>query len=256
MTATDWNPERYARFRDLRLRPALDLLAQVPGLPAGAVVDLGCGAGAVGPSLGARFGAAVLGVDASPAMLAEAGKTGAYAALIEADVTAWQADIPPALIFSNAALHWVAGHEVLMPRLAGMLAPGGMLAVQMPRQNGAPSHRFIRDIAASLFGERVADIADSPVLTAVKYWEILAPLGRVQAWESEYIQRLDPQAEGHPVRAFTSSTVMRPYLARLDEDEVAAFLKAYDSALGAAYPLLPDGAALLPFRRVFFTLQV
>lgn len=256
MTATDWNPERYARFRDLRLRPALDLLAQVPDLPDGAVVDLCCGAGAVGSALAARFEKAVTGLDSSPAMLAEALKTRAYADLIEADVTAWEPERPPALLFSNAALQWVGGHEALLPRLAAMLAPGGVLAVQMPRQTGAPSHRFIRDIAASLFGDKVADIAESPVVSAVKYWEMLAPFGAVQSWETEYVQRLDPQAEGHPVRAFTSSTAMRPYLSRLDADETDAFLKAYDVALSAAYPLMPDGAALLPFRRVFFTLQV
>lgn len=256
MTATDWNPERYARFRDLRLRPALDLLAQVPDIPDGAVMDLCCGAGAVGPTLAARFGGRVVGLDASPAMLAEALKTGAYSDLVQADLGEWQPETPPALIFSNAALQWVGAHEVLLPRLAGLLAPGGVLAVQMPRQGGAPSHRFIRDIAASLFGDRVADIAESPVLTSVKYWEMLAPYGEVRAWESEYVQRLDPQAAGHPVRAFTSSTAMRPYLARLDKAEAEAFCTAYDSALGAAYPLLPDGAALLPFRRVFFTLQI
>ena len=27
----DWDPQRYGAFRDLRLRKALDLLAQVPG---------------------------------------------------------------------------------------------------------------------------------------------------------------------------------------------------------------------------------
>jgi trans-aconitate 2-methyltransferase len=257
MPESDWNPERYARFGGLRLRPALDLLAQVPGCPDGAVIDLCCGTGAVGPALAQRFaGRALIGVDSSPAMLAEADKTGAYTQLIEADVTQWQPEVKPALIFSNAALHWVDGHEVLMPKLAAMLVPGGVLAVQMPRQSGAPSHRFIRDIAASLFADRFADMATSPVQGSVKYWEMLAPLGEVTSWESEYVQRLEPQAEGHPVRAFTQSTALRPVLAQLTQDEAAAFLKAYDAALGAAYPVMPDGAALLPFRRVFFTLKV
>ncbi|RUS63155.1 methyltransferase domain-containing protein [Pseudorhodobacter sp. E13] len=257
MTGTDWNPERYGRFRDLRLRPALDLLAQVPDLPEGDLIDLCCGAGAVGPALAARFaGRALIGLDSSPAMLAEARKTGAYRDMIEGDVTRWQPKAPVALLFSNAALHWVAGHEALLPRLAAMLVPGGMLAVQMPRQSGAPSHRFLRDIAASLFADRFDDVPQSPVHTAVKYWEMMAPLGAVTAWESEYVQRLEPQGEGHPVRAFTQATVMRPYLDRLNTDETAAFLNAYDAALGAAYPLLPDGAALLPFRRVFFTVKV
>ena len=55
LAAADWDPERYGAFRDLRLRPALDLLAQVGEVPEGEVIDLGCGDGAVGPALAARF---------------------------------------------------------------------------------------------------------------------------------------------------------------------------------------------------------
>jgi trans-aconitate 2-methyltransferase len=63
MTQADWNPESYALFTDLRLRPALDLLSRVGGLPEGQVIDLGCGPGAVGPALAARFsGHEVVGV--------------------------------------------------------------------------------------------------------------------------------------------------------------------------------------------------
>ncbi|MDN5787952.1 methyltransferase domain-containing protein [Pseudorhodobacter sp.] len=252
----DWNPQRYARFSDLRLRPALDLLAQVPQLPEGVVIDLGCGTGVVGPALSRHCGRALIGVDSSPAMLEDARNTGVYARLVDADVQQWQPPTPPALIFSNAALQWVPDHQVLLRRLAGMLTKGGILAVQMPRQGGAPSHRFLRDIAASLFGNRFADLPESPVQMAVKYWQMLAPLGEVTAWETEYVQRLEAQADGHPVRAFTQSTTMRPYLAGLDAGETAKFFAAYDTALTSAYPVMADGSALLPFVRVFFTLKV
>ncbi|MDZ4134693.1 MAG: methyltransferase domain-containing protein [Paracoccaceae bacterium] len=241
----------------MRLRPALDLLAQVGDLPQGDIVDLCCGDGAVGPALGARFsGRAVVGLDASPAMLDKARGTGVYQRLILADLRDWDPETRPALIFSNAALHWLPDHATLLPRLAAMLAPGGVLAVQMPRQWGAPSHRFLRDIAASLFSDRFDVSTPAPVSGAVHYWEMLAPLGRVAAWETEYVQRLDARAAGHPVRGFTEPTAMRPFLEKLDAAEAAAFVAAYDAALAAAYPLLPDGAALMPFRRVFFTLQV
>jgi trans-aconitate 2-methyltransferase len=41
-----WSPGAHLAFRDFRLRPALDLSSAVPeGLPAGDVVDLGCGSG-------------------------------------------------------------------------------------------------------------------------------------------------------------------------------------------------------------------
>jgi trans-aconitate 2-methyltransferase len=254
----DWNPETYARFRGLRLRPALDLLAQVGPLPAGAVVDLGCGNGAVGAALAARFpGREVIGLDASPAMLAAAAETEAYATLIEADAALWQPDRPVALFFSNAALQWVPDHDRLMPRLAGLLVPGGVLAVQMPRQTGAPSHRFLRDIAASMFPDRFDLTPPVPeVGHAEDYWRMLSPLGEVTAWETDYLQRLDPASDGHPVRLFTQATAMRPILDRLMPTEAQAFVHAYETALGAAYPLLPDGAALFPFRRLFFVLKV
>ncbi len=253
----DWDPETYSRFRGLRLRPALDLLGQVGDLPEGAIVDLGCGNGAIGETLAARWPDRVrIGLDQSPAMLAKAAETGCYTDLIEADLVDWRPELPVALIFSNAALHWLGAHEVLLPRLAGLIAPGGVLAVQMPRQEGAPSHRFLRDIAAAMFALET-DAGGTPRVHAAEYyWRLLHPVGEVTAWETEYVQHLDPAPEGHPVRRFTEGTVMRPYLARLLPEQISAFTAAYDEALGAAYPLLPDGSALFPFRRVFFTVQL
>ncbi|WP_102225099.1 methyltransferase domain-containing protein [Acidimangrovimonas sediminis] len=258
MAGSDWNPGLYARFEGLRLRPALDLVAQVGSLPPGPVVDLGCGAGVVGPVLAARYSdRPLIGVDASPAMLEKAEGSGVYAQLTQADIAAWQPDEAPALIFSNAALHWLPDHGALMPRLAGMLAPGGVLAVQMPRQYAAPSHRFLRDIAVHLFPE-IFDFTDwvAPVAPAEEYWRMLAPLGAVTAWESDYVQRLAPAGAGHPVRHFTESTAMRPFLERLDPDAQDEFVAAYEEALSVAYPPLDDGGVLFPFRRVFFTLTV
>lgn len=252
---TDWDPARYGAFRDLRLRPALDLLAQVPEVPAGEVIDLGCGDGAVGPALVARYPTRCLvGVDASKAMLANAALRRCYERVALADIADWQPEVPPALIFSNAALNWVADHAALMPRLAGMLARGGVLAVQMPRQGGAPSHRLLREVAEALFPGRVAP-PPSPVLQAGEYAELLLPMGVVRAWTTDYLQILDPVAEGHPVRAFTESTAMRPFVEGLGADERRAYVAAYDAALTKAYPALPDGRVLFPFTRVFFTLE-
>lgn len=250
----DWNPEAYARFRGLRLRPALDLLNAVGNLPDGDVVDLGCGDGALAAPLALRFaGRDLVGVDGSPAMLA---KAKGYARLDQADIATWQPKAPPALIFSNAALHWLPDHATLLPRLAGFLAQGGVLAVQMPRQFLAPSHRFLRDIAASMFPDRFDFSAYvPPVAPAVEYHALMSPLGCVDVWETDYVQRVDP-AEGHPVRAFTGSTAMRPFVEKMNAAEVAAFTAAYEQALSAAYPLQPDGSVLFPFRRLFFTLKV
>lgn len=253
----DWNPGTYARFRGLRLRPALDLLTRIEDIPPGGpVVDLGCGAGAVGPVLRERYHEhRLVGVDISPAMLAEAGAIGAYDWITQADIASWQPeDEKPALIFSNAALHWLGAHEDLMPRLLGLVAPGGTLAVQMPGQFEAPSHRLLREIASEMFPNRFGMEDFQPRVAAPEdYARLLGPLGPTEAWETTYVQRLDPVVSEHPVRRFTESTAMRPFVERLTEDEAGAFVSAYEAELSAAYPMEDDGTVLFPFRRVFFT---
>ncbi|WP_163846626.1 methyltransferase domain-containing protein [Pseudooceanicola aestuarii] len=254
MTPNDWNPTAYARFRGLRLRPALDLLGQLPDLPEGAMVDLGCGAGVVGPVLRTRFGGRRLtGVDSSPAMLEQAAQAGCYDDLAEADIAQWQPAAPPALIFSNAALHWLPDHEALLPRLAGLLAPGGVLAVQVPNQNRAPSHRLWADIRDKHAGAGTADIPG--ILDPVDYHRLLSPLGQLDLWETEYHQQLATTGEGHPVRRFTQSTIARPYLKGLDTAVADRIVAEYDSVMETIYPVQPDGSVLFPFRRLFFTLR-
>lgn len=248
----DWDPGSYARFRGLRLRPALDLLMQVGPAPAGEVVDLGCGDGAVAPDLRQRFAKRrFVGVDASPAMIARAR---GYDATVLADIARWVPDAPPAVIFSNAALQWVPDHAALFPRLAGLVAPGGWLAVQMPAQEGAASHRLLREVAEGLFPGRWPE-GTPRVGEAGDYHRLLSAWGVVSVWETVYLQRLGPDPEGHPVRHFTASTAMRPFADGMTGEERAAYLAAYDAALEVAYPAEVDGGVLFPFRRLFMVLQ-
>ncbi|KEP68263.1 trans-aconitate methyltransferase [Thioclava dalianensis] len=254
----DWNPDSYARFRDVRLRPALDLLAQIPTLPErGKVVDLGCGSGAVAEALSTRFPKRKLvGVDQSEAMLQKAASTGAYRRLDQDDISRWEPNKPPALIFSNAALQWVPNHAALLPRLAGALRPGGVLAVQMPAQQRAPSHRILRELAQEMFPDRFDFTGwEPPVAATVDYAQILRKLGRYDLWTSEYLHQLPIAEDGHPVRLFTQSTAMRPYLTQLSDTEQAAFIRRYETALQTVYPVQADGSVLLPFRRLFLVLQ-
>lgn len=218
-----WDPGIYQRFRGLRLRPALDLLRAVPGLPPGEIVDLGCGAGAVAEALRATLpGRRLVGVDSSSEMLEQAGSV--YDGLQQADIAQWRAESRPALIFSNAALQWVDDHETLLPRLAKQLAPGGTLAIQVPHQNNAPSHRLWLSLSEEMFGHVPEGMPS--VLPPARYHHLLSQLGRVDLWETEYYQQLSPNAEGHPVRCFTEATFARPVLQALDADRQARLIAA------------------------------
>lgn len=252
-TRADWDPGAYERFRDLRFRPALDLLERVPELPPGDLVDLGCGSGPVAAALAERFaGRRLIGVDASPAMLAKAAQTRHYDTLVEADIARWSPPSPPALIFSNAALQWLTDHRTLFARLLWALAAGGALAVQMPDQQQAPSHRLLREISADLAPE-LFDWTEwrSPVHAADVYRDWLAESARVETWHTLYEQDLPASEAGHPVRHFTQSTAARPVLNRLPPALVTPFCAAYDAALATAYPIRPDGSVGFPFRRFF-----
>src|SRR6056297_950622 len=254
---TDWNPGAYARFRDLRLRPGLDLKNAIDQKAAGDVVDLGCGNGQLGPALKARAeGRQIIGVDASPAMLEKARGAACYDSLQQADIRDWHPRRAPGLIFSNAALHWVGEHEKLMPRLVGMLGKGGTLAVQMPHQNKAPSHRVWLSLVEELLPGRIEKMGTPGVMAPVKYEELLAPLGQFRLWETEYYQRLVAEPGSHPVRRFTESTYARPVLEALNTDEKAEVIRRYEEVMHAAYPVRADGSVLFPFRRMLFTLTV
>ncbi|PSL19962.1 methyltransferase domain-containing protein [Shimia abyssi] len=253
---SDWNPDKYSRFGDVRLQPALDLLARIGAVPEGDVVDLGCGNGAVGARLRDRFeGRVLVGVDNSEAMLEKAHVGGAYDALVTADIADWVPERAPAVIFSNAALQWLDGHDALLPQLTGMLRAGGILAVQMPAQNQAPSHAAWGEVFSTLFQGR--DVARGPeILSAGAYFDLLATIGDVRVWEVLYYQYLAASEDGHPVRRFTESTFARPYLDAVTSAERLELIAGYEAAMAKAYPLRADGSVLFPFRRLFLTVEI
>ena len=252
----DWDPEAYSRFRDLRLRPAVDLLAAVGSVGVGDMVDLGCGNGAMGRRLKGRFADKhLLGVDSSSAMLEKAHETHSYDALRNVDISQYEIQ-GAGLIYSNAALHWLQDHETLLPRLRGMLGAGGTLAVQMPHQNNAPSHRMWRTLVEELFPGRVDFDVGPKVAMPAQYYDLLSPLGALAIWETEYYHVLDEDMSAHPVRRFTESTYARPILAVLDSEEQIALIARYEQIMDKAYPRSADGSVLFPFKRLFFTLTV
>ena len=252
-----WNPDQYLKFSAPRLRPAIDLLAAVPSIQPDTVYDLGCGAGNVTRLLAQRWPqAAITGVDDSAAMLAKAADESTGVRWVLQSLAHWRADEPADVIYSNAALHWLPGHAQLFPALLAQLAPGGVLAVQMPRNFGAPSHTLIADaVRAGPWRARLGPMLQpSPVAAPDFYHGVLAPLAaRVDIWETEYLQVLDGP---DPVKEWTKGTWLKQFLDALEEPERSAFEADYAARLRVAYPMRTDGTTLFPFRRLFMVAMV
>jgi len=256
-TTMQWDPSVYLQYGDERLRPALDLLARVPLAAPSHVVDLGCGAGNVTAILKRRFPAAtVIGVDGSAPMLARARTAVPDCDFSQADIAAWAPDEAPDLIYSNAALHWLDGHQALFPGLLGTLAPGGVLAVQMPVMHDAPIRALQYQVAAQgPWAARLAGIGSAPpILLAASYWDLLRPrCAALDMWETIYMHAL--QGEDAVVRWAMGSS-LRPFLDALPADQREDFLVAYRATVNPVYPRRPDGTTLLPFRRLFMVAKV
>jgi trans-aconitate 2-methyltransferase len=251
-----WDPAQYLKFAGPRLRPALDLLQRIDKETPSLVYDLGAGAGNVTRLIAARWPQArVVGIDGSAEMLAKAAAESPGIEWRRADLAAWRPDRPADVIYSNAALHWLDGHDRLFPALFAGLAPKGVLAVQIPRNFGARSHTSITETAlAGPWRQKLEPLLrPSPVAEPAVYYDMLAPLvASLDMWETEYLQVLDGE---NPVKEWTKGTWLTRYLDILGADEKASFEAAYGERVAKAYPKNASGQTLFPFRRLFIVAQ-
>jgi trans-aconitate methyltransferase len=123
-----WDADRYARsarfVSDLGA-PVLDLLAPKPGER---ILDLGCGDGELTEKIAAA-GATVVGVDASPNMVAAARDRGLDAREMDGQALTFSAEFDA--VFSNAALHWMRRADNVLVGVLRALRPGGRFVAEM-----------------------------------------------------------------------------------------------------------------------------
>lgn len=249
----DWDPDLYRQFEAERTRPATDLLAQIDVATPRYISDLGCGPGNSTELLHQRFpNAQLVGIDNSIAMLASAQQRLPDCAFLEADIRQWQPSEPQEVIYANASLQWLTGHQQLFPQLFSQLAPNGVLAVQMPDNLDQPCHRAMRKVAENGPWQQTlqeAGAVRAKVLTASQYYDLLAPAAeQVNIWRTTYYH---PMPSAQAIVDWLRSTGLRPFLEPLSEAIRLDFLQDYLALIDAAYPPLVDGRRLLAFPRLF-----
>ncbi|GIE92718.1 trans-aconitate 2-methyltransferase [Paractinoplanes rishiriensis] len=245
-----WDPAAYRRYSTERSRPFYDLTARIGAERPRAVVDLGCGPGELTLSLAGRWPQArVTGVDSSPEMVDRAVALGGPAWFQLGDVRDWKPGPDVDVLVTNATLQWVDGHRDLLARWAAELPAGAWLAMQVPGNFDAPSHRLLRTLAGR-YG--VAHVTrEAPVDDPGGYAGLLLAAGAtVDAWETTYLHLLAGDGAEHPVLRWLEGTALRPVKAALDENAWQSFRADLGRELTAAYPAA-HGAVAFPFRRIF-----
>ncbi len=249
-----WNPDLYRQFEKERFAPFDDLFGLIDCREGLSVLDLGCGTGELTRRLAdALLGSTVVGIDSSPEMLQKA-STQARPGLrfefgqIEAVSGQWD------LVFSNAAIQWVDDHPALIPRLLGLVKPGGQLVVQLPSNHNSFAHQAILQIAAEQpFRDALNGwVRPFPVLPLDQYAELLYASGgrNLTVFEKVYPHVLE---NAEAVRDWTRGTALVPYLERLPEPLHAQFLARYTDRLRDHFPGSP---VFYGFRRTLFAATI
>ncbi|MFF5078886.1 trans-aconitate 2-methyltransferase [Actinoplanes sp. NPDC000266] len=245
-----WDPAVYSRYGNERSRPFFDLVNRVAAEDPRAVVDLGCGPGELTLALAGRWPAARLnGIDSSPEMIGKARAHGGPASFEIGDVRDYRPAADVDVLVTNATLQWVPGHQDLLARWAGELPAGAWLAMQVPGNFGAPSHRLLREVGRR-YG--LGDVLrEAPVDDPVDYAALLIGAGAsVDAWETTYVHLLPALEKEHPVLRWMEGTALRPVKAALDDNAWQSFRAELARELAGAYPAA-GGYVAFPFRRIF-----
>lgn len=226
-----------------RTQAVLDLLGRVRHPGPRLIADLGCGPGNNTELVARRWPEAlVIGVDSSAEMIAAARERerSGHLEFRRADLTEWQPDGPFDIVLLNAVLQWIPDHMALLPRLAALLAPGGVLGFQMPGRPPGRSSVYLLDIAREMTGEpewrdKLSDVYTShDLLDPMGYITALGDLGlRAEGWETRYTY---PLTGGRRLIEYASGAMLRPALAPLRPEEAERFLAEFSRRVSFACP--------------------
>lgn len=249
---SDWNSEQYMKFEKERTRPSEDLLSRVDISPV-TVLDIGCGPGNSTKKLENRFPeAAVLGIDNSDDMLARAGEAHPELEFKKVAVPGGLSGLGRFdLIFSNACLHWIPEHEVLLPAIMEHLNSGGVFAVQMPMTGEALFYKLLGALVSEKKWKKLKSIKNFHALSPEETYDILIKCSEsVTMWETVYYHIVPSH---RAVIEWYKGSGLRPYLEALSEDEKEPFINELLTTVEKNFPVRGDGNVILKMPRLFFT---
>ncbi len=225
---TDWDARFYRQHTgfvsDLGM-PVVKLLAPRAGER---ILDVGCGDGILTARL-VDAGCDVVGIDASPDMVAAARQRGVDARLLNAVDLAARADFAGYFdaVFSNAALHWMHPMEAVVQGIARVLKPSGRFVAEFGGRGNI--ERIRRAIYQALAERGIAGRAVDPwhFPSEEEYSALLAGSG----FHVAHIERFERPTDVPSGIANWMESVGRPFLDSVPDHGRREFLAELQNLL-------------------------
>lgn len=124
-----WNAQLYDNKHAFVFQFGEDVLSLLAPKEGENILDLGCGTGYLTQQI-AEAGANVIGIDNSPAMIAQAQQQYPTVEFEVKDGSNFHFDTPFDAVFSNATLHWISQKEKVIDCVYESLKPGGRFVAE------------------------------------------------------------------------------------------------------------------------------
>ena len=125
----EWNPTGYDGKHSFVWKYGEEVIELLAPAPHERILDLGCGTGHLTNRIAAS-GAAVVGLDRSPAMIESARKNYPELEFVEANAISLTFDAEFDAVFSNATIHWIEDQAGLAATIWRALKPGGRFVAE------------------------------------------------------------------------------------------------------------------------------
>jgi len=251
----EWNPDQYLQFKCERTQPSIDLVARIQMDDPKTIIDIGCGPGNSTQILLKRWpNADILGIDSSEAMIQRARQDYPHQKWVVADAATLTTRLTYDIVFSNAAIHWIPRHDLLLQRLFQIVNENGILAVQVPANQESPLYKSILRVSKrGKWSEFTAGREYSITYHSADYYygQLTLYAKDIAIWETIYYHIMKSHEE---LIDWYKGTAMKPFLDSLSDDQSREeFIREVLIDCQTAYPLQRDRRVLYPFKRLFFT---
>ena len=251
----EWDPDQYLQFKRERTQPSIELVARIQMDDPRTIIDIGCGPGNSTQILLRRWPHAdILGLDKSEKMIQKARQDYPHQKWIVGDASTLETRQTYDIVFSNAAIHWIPEHDVLLRRLFQIVNKNGILAVQVPANQESPLFKSILRVSRSAKWSAFTKGREESITyhdAGYYYGQLALYTKEIVIWETIYYHIMQSHEE---LIDWYKGTAMKPFLDSLPNDESRdEFKREVLIECQKDYPLQRDRRILYPFKRIFFT---